>query len=159
VELIESYKAMVTARGWNGTAGHLGMSKSALEARVYEKKGQGMSVDTALLIQDFSGTKLFAQAVSILSGGVHIQIPQADEVDDDSLLEKFNELYASIGRLSQQFSMATADGEVDHRERAGLIETGNSIHEHIQELLGLTFAIYCRQPAAAPTIPQPRGRA
>lgn len=147
MELIEAYKDMVTAKGWNGTAGHLGMSKSALEARVYEKKGQGMSVDTALLIQDFSETKLFAQAVSHQSGGVFVPIPQVDHIDNESLLIKFNELHADIGQLSQRFGDATADGEVDARERADLVEIGEHIHEHLQSLLALTFQIYCRPVA------------
>jgi len=149
VEFIEAYKQMVTAHGWNGTAGHLGMSKSALEARVYEKKGQGMAVDTAMLIQDFSETKLFAQAVAIQSGGVFVQIPHAHAVDNESLLTKFNELHTDIGELSRQFTAATAGGEVSKHDRAKLEAIGDHIHEHMQELLALTFKVFCHPSTRA----------
>ena len=64
VDLLSCYQEMIKVHGWNGTAATLGMNKSQLEARVYEVKGSGMRVDTALLIQTYSGTSHFAQANS-----------------------------------------------------------------------------------------------
>ena len=73
---------MIKVHGWNCTAGTLNMTKSQLEARVYEVKGSGMRVDTALLIQAYAGTTHFAQAVAAASGGVFIQLPQGEGATD-----------------------------------------------------------------------------
>jgi len=138
---------MITVHGWNGTAATLGMSKSQLEARVYEVKGQGMRVDTALLIQTYSETTHFAQAIAAQSGGVFIQLPEADGVTGEELHGKFHELYVELGNLSATYTAAIQDGQIDQRERADLQEISQQMHKTTRELMALMFQIYCR-PAA-----------
>lgn len=75
-DFTKSYQDMITVHGWNGTAATMGMKRSSLEARVYELNGHGMRVDTAMMVQAYSGTTLFAQAVAAASGGVFIALPQ-----------------------------------------------------------------------------------
>jgi hypothetical protein len=151
VELKEAYKKMCTSMsgGWSAMAGALGMNVDALENHVYEKRGQSMSVHLARQLQDLSGTTLFAQAVAKDAGGTFVKLPEVDGVDNADMLSKFNALHAQIGRLSQRFSEATADDEVDKKERADLDSIGDEIHRATQELLALTFRIYCREPAKA----------
>lgn len=138
---------MIKVHGWNGTAATLGMTKSQLEARVYEVKGSGMRVDTALLIQAYSGTSLFAQAVAAAAGGVFVQLPEGEGVTGEELQAKFHELYVELGRLSATYTAAIADGEIDGREREDLQEIAQQMHKTTQELMALMFQIYCR-PAA-----------
>lgn len=131
--------------GWDSMAAALGMSRAALENRVYERKGQSMHIDTALQIQAFSKSTEFAQAVASLTGGVFMQLPEHAHHDRDELLAKFNELYSELGDLSTKFKASIQDGEIDKKERADLSDVGQEIHRTVEELLGLTFAIYCRQ--------------
>lgn len=145
--LLNAYQEMIKVHGWNGTAATLGMTKSALEARVYEVKGSGMRVDTALLIQSYAGTKHFAQAVAQLSGGVYIDLPEADCVHGEDLEAKFHELVCELGTLSKTYGDAKKDGEIDTRERAQLEGIGQQMHKTLQELMALMFQVYCR-PAA-----------
>lgn len=135
---------MIKVHGWNGTAATLGMNKSALEARVYEVKGSGMRVDTALLIQAYSETTHFAQAVAQATGGVYIDLPCAGDLGGEELEAKFHELYAELGNLSRTYSAATKNGEIDARERAQLEEIGQQMHKTMKELMALMFQIYCR---------------
>lgn len=146
MNLRQAYLGMIKnfSGGWDAMCGALGMSRDALENRIYERRGQSVCVDTALQMQAFSGTKHFAEAIATASGGVFVQIPQSSDVDNDALLAKFNALHAQIGLLSVRFSEATADGEVNKRERADLAAIGDKIHRATQELLALTFAVYCR---------------
>lgn len=150
MDLLTSYQEMIKVHGWNGTAATIGMSRSALEARVYEVKGSGMRVSTALLIQAHSSTDHFAQAVAEASGGVFIALPEAGPLDGDDLQSKFHELYAELGALSQTYSAAIADGEIDARERERLEGISQAMHVTMKELMTLMFRIYCRPAASSP---------
>lgn len=146
VEIRRAYLSMIKAYqgGWDAMSAALGMSLSALENRIYERKGQGILVETALQMQAFSGTDFFAQAISASSGGTFVKLPRIDHVDNESLLVKFNELHAELGLLSQRFGEYTARGELNARERNDLSSIGAEIHRTMEELLALTFRIYCK---------------
>lgn len=147
MELLTAYQEMIKVHGWAGTAATLGMTKSALEARVYEVKGSGMRVDTAMLIQTYAGTKHFAQAVAHASGGVYVDLPTAECSHGEDLETKFRQLVCDLGDLSKTYGVAKADGEIDARERADLESIAQQMHKTLQELMGLMFRIYCRPSA------------
>lgn len=149
VEMLTAYQDMIKVHGWNGTAATLGMTKSQLEARVYEVKGQGMRVDTALLIQAYAGTSHFAQAVAAASGGVFLELPPAEGVSGEELHAKFHELYSELGVLSATYTAAVKDDEIDARERTDLEDIGQRMHKIVGELMALMFQIYCRPSATA----------
>lgn len=132
--------------GWDAMAAALGMSRMCLENRIYERKGQSVLVETALQMQQFSGTTHFAEAVAKISGGLFMKLPDHDGKDRDELLAKFNELYSKLGDLSTKFREYVKDDEIDLRERQDLTDVGQNIHRTVEELLALTFQIYC-QPA------------
>lgn len=144
MEILKAYQEMIKVHGWAGTAATLGMAKSALEARVYEIKGQGMRVDTALLVQAHAGTTHFAQAVAHASGGVYIDLPTAECSHAEDLEAKFHELVCELGNLSKTYADAKKDGEIDARERSALEEIAQQMHKTLQELTGLMFRVYCR---------------
>ncbi|MDD3676047.1 YmfL family putative regulatory protein [Thauera propionica] len=145
MEIKRSYLAMIREYpgGWDAMAAALGMSRSALENRIYERKGQSVLVETALQMQQFSNSTHFAEAVAQVSGGVFMKLP-SHNYDRDELLSKFNELYAELGNLSMKFKTSIEDGEIDRRERDELTDIGQHVHRTVEELLALTFQIYCR---------------
>ncbi len=153
VELLTAYQDMIKVHGWTGTAATLGMTRSQLEARVYEVKGSGMRVSTALLIQAHAGTTHFAQAVAAASGGVFLELPPTEGVSGEELHAKFHELYSELGVLSATYTDAVKDNEIDDRERANLEDIGQQMHKIVGELMSLMFQIYCRQPVAATEAP------
>lgn len=149
MDLLSAYQEMICVHGWNGTAATLGMTKSALEARVYEVKGSGMRVDTALLIQAYAGTKHFAQAVAHASGGVYVDLPEPDGTHRENVDAKFRELVRKLGTLTSTFEVSIQnDEEIDTRERAELEGCAQQMHKTLQELMALMFHVYCR-PAVA----------
>ena len=153
MDLLEAYQDMIKVHGWNGTAATLGMTRSALEARVYEVKGSSMRVTTALLIQAHAGTTHFAQAVAAASGGVFLELPATESVSGEELHAKFHELYSQLGILSATYTEAVKDNEINARERANLEDIGQQMHKIVGELMSLMFQIYCRQPAAPKEVP------
>ena len=96
-------------------------------------------------MQHFSGTTHFAEEVARDAGGFFMKMPDLGDVDRDDLLTKFNELYAELGDLSKKFKDSIADDEIDHGERADLSKAGTNIHRALEEMLALTFQIYCRK--------------
>ena len=143
MDIKKSYLAMIKAfpGGWDAIAGALGMSRDAIENRIYERKGQGVLVDTAMQIQKFSGTTHFAEAVAAVSGGTFVRLPEV-EVENVDILRKFNELYAELGRFSSDFNQATADDEIDRREEAVLRDDADRMHKTLSELVALTMRVY-----------------
>lgn len=68
-----------------------------------------------------------------------------ESVEREDLLQKFNTLYVKLGELSSAFRDAVEDNEVDKHERHLLDRIGQDINQTVQELLALTFLIYCDQ--------------
>jgi len=143
VNIRKAILGMIRAIGWDAMCDILTMTRHQLENRLYERRGQGISVDLALEMQAASGTTLFAQAVAVASGGAFVQLPPGRDGDQEELLAKFNRLYKHVGLLSARYAEYTADNEVDKRERADLIAIGNEISQSTQELLSLTFRTFC----------------
>lgn len=144
-EMTTTYQDMIKVHGWIGTCAMLNMTRSQLEARVYEVKGSGMRVSTAQLLQRVSGTTLFAQAVAAEAGGVFIQMPS--EIGDRSdLMDKFLELQSEIGELSTTYKRAIEDSVIDSRERRELEQIERAMHTTMCELMATMFKMHCRQP-------------
>ncbi len=66
---------------WIVAAAHLGWSESALKNRVYETRGQSLSISDALALQQLSGTSHFAEAIACASGGTFVLIPSLGEIE------------------------------------------------------------------------------
>lgn len=147
MNLRQSYLAMIKGfpGGWDAMAGALGMSRDALENRVYERKGQGITVETALQIQAFTQGAQFAEAIATASGGTFVKLPDDLSNDNELLMAKFQSLYAELGQFSRDFSAATADDLIDSREKLILEQDAAQLHKVLSELLALTFRIYSPQ--------------
>jgi hypothetical protein len=148
VSLRKAYQSMIKAIGLPDMAMLMEMSESSLDNRVYERKDQQFTVRQALRMQDISKSTFFAEAVAVESGGTFVKLPDMDHIDNDSLLAKFNELYAEIGQLSAEFAEATKDGEIDDREQARLDAEGADVCRTVQELLVLSYRVYRRDGKA-----------
>lgn len=147
MEIKKAYLEMIRCfdGGWDAICGALGMSRPSLENRIYERKGQGVSVELAMQMQAFSKSTLFAEAIATASGGVFLKLPECPDLDDETLDRKFKDLCGKFGTLAQFHNQATADGEVTKSERIVLSATADDLHKEIQELLALTWRVYCRQ--------------
>jgi hypothetical protein len=144
VEIRESYLAMIRAMsgGWGAMCGALAMTRDAVENRVYERKGQGLLVETALAMQSFSQTTLFAEAVATASGGVFVKLPEVVELGNEELETKWRSLYKELGSFAHHFEDAIADGEIDKRERQILESDAARMHKIIEEMMALMLRVF-----------------
>ena len=150
MKIKKSYLGMIKAfaGGWDAIAAALGMSRNGLENRVYERKGQGVGVDTALQLQAFSGTTLFAEAVAASSGGAFVKLPADLSDGNEVLAKKFRDIYVRLGTFATHFEEATADEVIDARERACLDADMDGLHRALSELMALTIRVYCESVPA-----------
>lgn len=142
----EDYLKMIRAfpGGWAAMAAACALSKDALENRIYERKGQTVTVELAELMQSLSSTTFFAEGVARDAGGVFMLLPEAQDVGNDELLSEWNKVYARIGELSAKFSAAISDNDISKTEKADLREVSQQIHAEIEKLMALAFSVYCR---------------
>lgn len=141
-----SYQQMCRSMpgGWAAMSAALGLSKDGLENRVYERKGQEITVHQAMQMQAMSGTTLFAEAVAADSGGVFIPLPNVDGVDDEEIQALYMELVEEVGKLAREWREATRDGEVCKKERARLDAIRQAICTKATQMNALTFKVFCR---------------
>jgi hypothetical protein len=144
LNLRESYLAMIKAMdgGYGAMCGAMAMSRDALENRIYERKGQGLMVDTALMMQSFSQTTMFAEAIATASGGTFVKLPADIECVNEELGKKWRALYIELGTLTSHFEASTADGVIDDREQKVLDAAEARVHRVLAELLALTRRVY-----------------
>ncbi len=142
----QAFLSMIRAfpGGWDSIAPALGLTRDALENRIYERKGQGVSVDTAMQLQKFSGTTHFAEAVATESGGTFVKLPEIGHIENDAIQSKFNEVYAEVGMIFAAFTTAVEDGLIDDKEEAKIRALGEDMHRKTEHLLGLMFKVYCK---------------
>ncbi|OEZ85619.1 hypothetical protein JAB8_38010 [Janthinobacterium sp. HH106] len=134
--------------GWDAIAAALGMSRNGLENRIYERKGQGVAVDTALQLQAFSNTTLFAEAVAASSGGAFVKLPADLSDGNEVIAKKFREVYIRLGRFAEHFEAAIAgDDEIDEKERAELDAIMHGIHKSLSEMMAMSIRVYCKPEA------------
>lgn len=131
-------------------AAALGYTKHALSNRVYERRGQNVSVHTSLQMQEFSNTTLFAQVIAAESGGVFVPLIEPGTVDRDDLHSKFQELWTHLGNLSRAYTEYTDDNHIDDVEKADLQRISREIQTTMQELIALMFQIYCKPGQESP---------
>lgn len=146
-----TYQKMITSMqgGWGAMAGALGMTVSALENYVYEKKGQSMSVHLAEQMQDISQTTYFAQATAKNAGGTFVKLPDMDHIDNESILATMTKLQIELGQWNAHLAAAIAnDGEIDKGEKAKLESIMDEIHRTLNELLALNLRLYSRHDKA-----------
>lgn len=131
--------------GFAAMAAALGFTYDALKNRVYGKKGQSVDVETAMLMQDFSGTKLFANEVARRSGGVFLDVIPEAARDRTELLTEFNRLTIELGELTRKYELSVRDGCIDADEKKSLKQQAYAIHKQLERILAMSFSIYSRE--------------
>lgn len=144
VDIRTSYLGMIKAMegGWGAMTGALAMTRDALENRIYERKGQGLLVETAMMMQSFSRTTLFAESVATASGGTFVKLPDDIECVNEELGKKWRALYIELGILTSQFDEFIEDNKIDDREQALLDASEATVHKKLAELMALTRRVF-----------------
>ncbi|WP_413732303.1 YmfL family putative regulatory protein [Sodalis sp. RH20] len=144
VDIKETVKAMCKAYpgGRSAMAGALGMTTTQFNNNLYEKNGCRFFEHHELeAMEDISGTSLLAEYFSRRRGGMHVDVPKFEELDQVELFQKSIRTAAERGQVDLIIQKALADGVIDEGEAAD-IEIHHAKHlaareEEIRAILAL----------------------
>ena len=129
--------------GWAAMAAALGMSSiDALENRVYEKKGQSLSLHEAMMIEAISGTKYITEAMAARHNSVVIELPKGDK-DNVDLFVIQSELQSAVTGVCKTVADSISDdGVIDNKEEKLINESKKEVHKAVEQLVHTAFLIY-----------------
>jgi glutamate synthase domain-containing protein 3 len=97
----------------------------------------------AIVLQQASGKKFIADAVSRQSNSVNVPLVEIEDVDNADINQRLMESIEWIGKHSSYVRKATADGVIDQAERAQIEENSYQVMAKWQEHLTLLYRIFC----------------
>lgn len=130
--------------GYAVSAAMLGISVASLENRLYEVKGQQISIEQAMMLQRLTERTDFVEAVAHASGGVFIRLPELDAAalaGEDIVLCLLSAV-EKLGALSAQWRESTDDGAVDDEERAQIFHTARETAKQVLAVAVLTDHVF-----------------
>jgi len=121
------YEAMAQQLSHDGT-------HNALSNRVRQIGGQMVPFGMAIQLEAFSGRTDITEAMCKRAGGVFVKLPDVDQVGNEELLHKFNDLLAALGDFSRAHNEFTHDGVLDREESKRLRAKGYRAQSLIAEI-------------------------
>ncbi|MBO8132483.1 YmfL family putative regulatory protein [Dickeya fangzhongdai] len=120
-DIKENIKSMCKAYpgGRSAMAGALGMTLSQFNNNLYEKNGcRFFEIHELEAMEDLSATALLAEYFSRRRGGLHVDVPQFEELDQVELYHRSIQTAAERGQVDQIIRQALEDGVIDDAEAA-----------------------------------------
>lgn len=145
VWLVAAIKKTISALpgGYAEAAEWLGVTENAIFNRLRAEGDQIFPLGWALVLQQASGTKYIADAVSRASNSVNVPLVDIESLDNADINERLMESIEWIGRHSARVRAATADGVIDAEERRELDETSYQVMQKWQEHVSLLYRVFC----------------
>ena len=130
--------------GYAVTSSMLGITRAALENRLYEVKGQRVSIEEAMLMQRLLERTDFAEAVAAESGGVFVAMPEMDAAAllGEDIREHLHHSVEELGTLFSTWRNSTADGCLSKTESAQLWQQVRSVVNRVVAVAAVTDRIY-----------------
>lgn len=125
VDLKSVVKAMCKAYpgGRSAMAGALGMTETQFNNNLYEKNGcRFFEIVELEAMEDISGTSFLAEYFAQRRGGLFVDIPQLDELDQVELFSKSMRTAAHRGHVDMIIQAALEDGVIDAAEAAEIMK-------------------------------------
>jgi len=119
VDLKSVVKAMCKAfpGGRSAMAGGLGMTETQFNNNLYEKNGcRFFEVSELEAMEDLSGTTYMAEYFAQRRGGLFVDIPQLEELDQVELFSKSMRTAAHRGHVDMIIQASLEDGVIDAAE-------------------------------------------
>ncbi|WP_312839190.1 YmfL family putative regulatory protein [Pantoea piersonii] len=143
--LVVAIKKTITSLpdGYAEAADWLGITENALFNRLRLEGDQIFPMGWAMVLQQASGTKYIADAVSRQSNSVNVPMVEIEDVDNADINERLMESVEWIGKHSAYLRKATEDGVIDAAEREQIEENSYQVMAKWQEHLTLLYRVFC----------------
>ncbi|HEC1648494.1 TPA: DNA-binding protein [Yersinia enterocolitica] len=110
-------------------------TENALRNRVRQLAGQVVPFGMAVEMESISGRSDITEAMCKRAGGVFVKLPEVNDIGNEELLIKFNELLVALGEFGRAHNKFTADGVLDREESKRLKAKGYRAQSIIAEII------------------------
>ncbi|POW56611.1 YmfL family putative regulatory protein [Pantoea sp. PSNIH6] len=143
--LVAAIRKTITSMpgGYAEAAEWLGITENALFNRLRLEGDQIFPMGWAMVLQQASGTKYIADAVSRQSNSVNVPMVEIEDVENADINERLMESVEWIGKHSSYLRKATEDGVIDAAEREQIEENSYQVMAKWQEHLTLLYRVFC----------------
>jgi len=143
--LVAAIRKTITSMpgGYAEAAEWLGITENALFNRLRLEGDQIFPMGWAMVLQQASGTKYIADAVSRQSNSINVPMVEIEDVDNADINERLMESVEWIGKHSAYLRKATEDGVIDAAEREQIEENSYQVMAKWQEHLTLLYRVFC----------------
>ena len=117
-------------------------TENSLRNRVRQLNGQMVPLGMILEMEAEANSNVITEAIAKCRGGVFVKLPEFNELNNDELLNKFNNLIADLGQFCRQHNEFTADGILDKKEKKSLKVTSYAIQFRLSEIIVITEMIF-----------------
>lgn len=129
--------------GYAEAAEILDVTQDAIFNRLRDGGDQIFPMGWAMVLQQASGKKYIADAVSRQSNSVNVPLVAVEEIENADINERLMETIEWISEHSQYVRVATADGVIDASERERIEENSYQVMAKWQEHLTLLYRVFC----------------
>jgi hypothetical protein len=142
--LVAAIKKTITELpgGYAEAAEWLGTTENALFNRLRTGGDQTFPLNWALVLQRAGGASHIADAVAHYSNGVFVKLPEIEQMGNEELLTKFNDLLSALGRFAHFHNESTADGVLDRDESKQMKAKGYRVQALVAEIMVVTEMLF-----------------
>ncbi|NIF20603.1 YmfL family putative regulatory protein [Candidatus Pantoea multigeneris] len=144
--LVTAIKKTITELpgGYAEAADWLGVTENALFNRLRVDGDQIFPFGWAMVLQNASGKKLIADAVSRQSHSVNVPLTEAEEVDNGDINQRLLEALEQISAYSLEVRKSIEDGVIDNEERNRIEDQLYLSIVKLQEHSTLLYRVFCQ---------------
>ncbi|CQJ61550.1 Uncharacterised protein [Yersinia intermedia] len=121
-------------------------TENALRNRVRQLAGQVVPFGMAVEMESISGRSDITEAMCKRAGGVFVKLPEVNDIGNDELLIKFNDLLVALGDFGRAHNEFTADGVLDRNETKRLKAKGYKAQSIIAEIIAISVMLWGDAP-------------
>ncbi len=137
LDLIRKYPG-----GWDAMAAAVGMSRDALENRIYERKGQQISLHVATQMESFSDCDALVSAHAAARGGVFMKLPAPGDMGNEEISDLFHRIWQDMGELSNEYIELSQKGEATADDQRKLNRVIQEMHVLCERLKSQMMRVY-----------------
>ncbi|ELW8194564.1 DNA-binding protein [Yersinia enterocolitica] len=117
-------------------------TENALRNRVRQLAGQFVPLGMAVEMESISGRSDITEAMCKRAGGVFVKLPEVNDIGNDELLIKFNDLLVALGDFGRAHNEFTSDGILDRDETKRLKAKGYIAQSIIAEIIAISVMLW-----------------
>jgi len=115
---------------------------NSLSNRVRQVGGQMVPLGMAINMESVSGRSDITEAMCRRNNGTFVKFPDVEQMGNEELLIKFNELLSALGNFAKAHNEFTSDGVLDRDESKRMRVKGYRVQSLVAEIMVVTEMLF-----------------